>query len=341
MNNEILKRTVTNEHSKVANSVEQPPCKKSKHHPKCLKTVGINHKKSFFYVSFALIFFALMFNSCKKEGIYQPDKRISKIYYSYVRAGQEYPKTLQETWIWGKKNLEKIVTPSGGEQKFYYNSQNQVTRIDLSPTVYIKVNYRYSKLSVALVYLNNEKVAEYAFSHEDGKISRVTLKNSLPVEDIALAPLVQEKMLGLLMPQPIAQRVAQTINQSETTDKYRKSDDYVYTIDIKWNGDNIEKYIITNSGVAPGYAVICEYDNYLNPYCKFSIDYKGVVVAAPIGGVELLFCTSKNNVLNVSYDYGGETFDQTYSYKYDGQYPIEQTYSVGEGRNITYFEYED
>ena len=53
--------------------------------------------------------------SCERDGVYQPKKKISKIYYDYVTG-----KDLYCTWVWDGDKLNTIVYPRGTELQFYY-----------------------------------------------------------------------------------------------------------------------------------------------------------------------------------------------------------------------------
>ena len=51
---------------------------------------------------------AFIFAGCQKDGVYNPSKKISKIYYTSTSGN----KSLQEIWTWNGKLLDKFCLES-------------------------------------------------------------------------------------------------------------------------------------------------------------------------------------------------------------------------------------
>lgn len=74
-------------------------------------------KKTFlFSMTIALLF---VFTSCEKDGVYNPKKKISKIYMQYEDAEKE----LFQTWTWNGNLLSQIVDTYGVKQVFEYDGK--------------------------------------------------------------------------------------------------------------------------------------------------------------------------------------------------------------------------
>ena len=66
-----------------------------------------------------------VFTACKKDGVYNPSKKISKIYYQNAGSG----KTLSAIYEWDKNKLMKIKAPSGTYFTLFEYDGNRVTKI--------------------------------------------------------------------------------------------------------------------------------------------------------------------------------------------------------------------
>ena len=92
-------------------------------------------KKTFLFLVFACV--AMLFSSCHKEGVFNPKKKISKIYtsssYTFNGNTTTFDKTLSEEWTWNKNNTLAKIDAHGSlseTTETYTYDKKRVTRID-------------------------------------------------------------------------------------------------------------------------------------------------------------------------------------------------------------------
>ncbi|MDR1793543.1 MAG: hypothetical protein LBR36_08940 [Bacteroidales bacterium] len=267
--------------------------------------------------------------SCKKDGVYNPDKRISKVYESTIDSnGALTPKTLQQTWIWGDKTLEKIIYANGGIMNFTYNSKNQLIKGE-TDSLSMEITYKNNKYDQMTLYVSGETLVIFTFSHKNGKISQVEVDMDLGLifgESFFASPSLKSAM-NLVLPEPVTQSVLE-ISKAE---KRRKANTVTLTIKYKWEKDNIVEANATFS-IFGSSKTTMEYDNHINPF-------KNLVIGTAVGTLDLSNTGgdgfSKNNVVKVTATSTGTPEVANISYKYDGDYPIEKITESG----VIYYEY--
>jgi hypothetical protein len=266
--------------------------------------------------------------SCKKDGVYHPKKKISKI---FSQSGGS--KTLSSTWTWDKNKLSKIDYGNGFYRKFEYENKRMSKILD-SDGDYQKFIYDGSKISKVESYVNNTLSSSYKFEHKGNKISKVTVEeyyNYEPYDSKSIAG----KMNILQFILPIEPEDIVALNAQEKNRKATETDTYTYT--IKWKGDNIEEMVYESITDDKVYTVTHKftYDKKNNPFCGF-FTYGEV---DPVGN-------SKNNVTKTSSTTSTNDFwDYEFSYTYDKNYPKERTSVYRSGSYtytyVTFYEYED
>lgn len=268
--------------------------------------------------------------SCQKDGVYNPKKKIEKIYLSY---GDD--KILTETWTWDKNLLTKVAYGAGRIYDVYEYDGKQLSKV----TAYVgdKEGYSYvftyekSKLLKIEEILNGKVYETITVEHDGKKIVKMTLKF---VEDDYknIKSVRNNKTFTTIMrnflPQPIIDKIIEN--------SMRKADDYESIVEFVYEGDNVSKMTMTdkNSSTSMAYT----YDDKLNPFYNnlYGSEMRGATTAL-----------SKNNPLTsaMTTTVEGEEIkiNGTYSYVYDGEYPIEVTYSYKyfsfESKFITSYEY--
>ena len=122
-----------------------------------------------------LFVLALSFTSCDKEGVYNPNKKISK---SYLDTGEG--KQLTSTWNWDGKLLRTIDYHDliSGEiaytNIFSYNDKNQIVSIsDITNNLTTKYFYYGNRFDKIVSYYNDEVTETYFFEYDDNKISEI------------------------------------------------------------------------------------------------------------------------------------------------------------------------
>lgn len=273
----------------------------------------------------------LMFvTSCDKDGIYNPKEKISKIYYD-----QEGSKVLSESWTWDKNLLTKVAygTSQDEYQLFEYDKKQVVKITDYYFGVdhgYVSFIYDKASLSKVEAYnKDNELTESIEVVHDGKKIIKLTM-TSYEQDYETLKSISHQRLLsrtlGFFVSKPLIDKIMQANHKSTT---------YVTTIEFTYDGDNVisEKY--TDEEVV--YTTTYTYDANLNPF------YDGLFSS------ENSMALSINNPLsaNLTATIGGQSFSSTvsYSYVYDGKWPIEQkstqTFMGQEFTSTYYYEYLD
>ena len=97
------------------------------------------------------LFFVFAFSSCEKDGVYNPSKKISKI-YTQGTGGQKY---LSQVWSWDKNKLAKVEHYWGntfGYSSTYVYDKNRLSEIRDSDGDYLKIEYSGSNYDKATFY---------------------------------------------------------------------------------------------------------------------------------------------------------------------------------------------
>ncbi|MBP5728020.1 MAG: hypothetical protein J6Y48_13195, partial [Clostridia bacterium] len=122
---------------------------------------------------------AASFTSCKKDGVYNPKQKISRIYRQ--GSGQNTEKQLVELWNWDGKKLSSITyyDRSGemeGTEKFSYDGK-RLSRIDyisdFGDGSYLLFTYDGRKLDKVEVYALGNLVGTLKYTYDGNKISKM------------------------------------------------------------------------------------------------------------------------------------------------------------------------
>ena len=255
------------------------------------------------------------FSSCKKEGVYNPKEKISRIYKDYGDG-----KVLKEVWNWDKKTLERIDHYSGGSvswsEEFTYNKKGQIERVDCyedgETTEY---TYDGRKLSKITYYYNGSIEEEYSFKHDGNKISEIEIMYFYRGKRESRLMTEGYNPIKMLLPEESYKAVRKTLNDNAT-----RGD--VTTVKLEWEKNNISK-IEARSG-SEEVVWNCTYDDKLNPFKNFWSLY-------PDDNLETNMALSKNNVTEIRYTEreDGETYSdiEKYTYSYDGKFPTVKRYT--------------
>jgi|BioPla2DNA2_1021312.scaffolds.fasta_scaffold45916_2 hypothetical protein len=277
-----------------------------------------------------LMVLTIFVTSCQKDGVYNPKKKIEKIYGVYDGI-----KELEETWTWDKNLLTKVAYREGYEYDvFEYDGKqlSKVTSYDEGVALsYYVFTYEKSKLVKIEEFDEGKLFMTISVEHDGKKIVKMTLK-LVDDDDKNIKSVRSNKTFATIMrnflPQPIIDKIIEN--------SMRKADDYESIVEFVYEGDNVSKMTMTdkNSSTSMAYT----YDDKLNPF------YNNLNGAGESGAATAL---SKNNPLTsaMTTTVEGEEIkiNGTYSYVYDGKYPIEVTYSYKyfnfEPKFITSYEY--
>jgi len=280
------------------------------------------------------IAFCLIFLGCEKEGVYNPDKKIKRVY-----TQEDSYKELKSEWTWEKNLLKKIEYYWGGstpeyDERYVYE-KNQLIRVDLSFGYYWKVSYKnnlYDK--VELLTPEGMSFLSVKFTYEKKKISEINLTFFDYDDYIANIP-SGGFMSGLFSPE-LMQGMQKMASKSKS-----KADSYTYKISFTYDKNNIKERVLGYT--EPGYSwkftyKFEKYDNKTNPLYRF---YTQPYVGE--GSFES-FVGSKNNPLEIIVieedgDYYSDRWTITYDYSYDGKFPTEVIRREDSWRTTTFYEY--
>ena len=302
----------------------------------------------------AVLFVVFCCVSCKKDGVYKPKEKISKIYYEYsyitysdgdIVYKSSPEKNLSEKWHWEKEKLIQI------EHDFWpYNfiyKKNQLEKIECAEMV-VKFIYNeslYEKIEISnkgkdlLIITINErnknnitKFSIQMFYDDDTWYDYA--KNKSNVEETQTISVI-EPIIQLLFPSSfthfITKNIAEKTHKSITVE--------TYTVELKYDKNNVIEQTFKDS-YGDELTYIFSYDKKKNPFYKSSHTF--------LEGIEEgFFIQSENNILTM-YEKNYPEDITKYEYEYNGDYPTKQIekYTYGNERFLTerssiyYYEYE-
>ena len=276
-------------------------------------------KNKFLLVAISLLL--ISFSSCSDNiGDYHPKKKISRIFSDYG-----YGKTLQEMWSWNKNQLVKIEHSSDWTEYFTYNKKGQIVRVDdYEYGEYVEYQYDGNKLKKIRYYNDNTLEEEYSVTYDGNHPTKIELTYYVGYKGKSRLKSEGTNPLKTLLSGNVYQRIERKFNEYSAASK---SDGYTYIIKLEWEKGNISKVIYEEieDGEHNIEEVTFKYDNKSNPFHNCLSLYLDDFVDENWG--------SKNNVVEEFWT--GTSV--TYSYIYDGNYPIEQRSNNG---YFKYYEYE-
>lgn len=294
-------------------------------------------KKSL-YTALALLLVSAVFVNCQKDGVFNPKKKINKIYKSH-----EGGKYLIEEWTWEGNLLGKIAYCNDTNvlrKAYYFYDKKQLVRVENTNDLsYVLISYnksQYDKMDFYTKY--DRKVRSYTFTYDKKKISKIDVtvyknpaKSAMSIEDDIMSAFIPKIILEetnkLMMGSPL----------------WKSDGDDVFVYTLKYDGDNVVEWKISDANETKLKETVFQYSSYdknMNPY----------YMSNPTDGtnpVSFTFC--KNNPLQMTRTQyvanekiASFTFD--YIYKYDDKkYPTEVIEKqIGESytnSDTTYYEY--
>lgn len=305
----------------------------------------------------ALVAVVCFLGACKKEGVYNPSEKLSKIYKASTNKAEyldgstwreayneSTPKTLEESWTWDGKKLMSVSSHNSDGTvdpdeviTFTYDGK-RLTKINSGSGAgnYAEIIYDGSVIDKIQAYTNSVLTTTVTFTYDGKKVSQITYTYAGEME-----PFKAPQSFALL---DFINNTFTPSNNENLTDMIRKDVSKganSMTTTYTWDGKNISKESYSNGNFTA--TVDYTYDNKTNPFKGYVIDYLGETVLA----------ASKNNVIKAvsTYTSEGRSESETteYTYEYDGKWPVSRThtYSSSEDNyrssstNITYYEYVD
>lgn len=246
-----------------------------------------------------------LFAACNKEGVYNPSKKIQKVYE--LDEGQ---KVLIESWHWDGKLLTSIDSYTGlftNTTKFSYDDKNRLIRTD-DGNFHSNFIYDGNKISSIETYYYERLVATTTIEHSGNKISTIKFDISLFDKAGVLNP------LRFIIPEiaPVMENVAKKCSQEAKGENA--------TMNLTWGGNNVKSIDLTYAGFGEHVTetIDISYDNKSNPtYGLFSMLSSDAVSN---------FCLNKNNPVALTIRVGSVVRDRmNYTYEYEGNYPTKVT----------------
>ena len=273
---------------------------------------------------------AMLFSACHKEGVYNPNKKISKIWFTDANG----TRTLQEAWTWNKDNtLEKIdYYSANGALAYTMNftyEKKRLTRMNVySNNVYIDYKYEGKNLKEVALYSNGTLIDQYTFTYKNGKISNFTdtYFGAKADVDVMISP------LQYILPDEIYSPIETICKKNHEDSKATTTSNY----ELTWEKNNLVKLLRTSTTSDQTIEMKAEYDKKNNPfYGAFTeLFFENNV----INGYE-----SQNNVTRAEIisNNGGQVTTNiiNYEYSYDGKYPKSRKLLENNQTTVTEFEY--
>jgi hypothetical protein len=279
--------------------------------------------------------------SCEKEksGVYNPKKKIQKIYYE--NNGE---KVLDQVWNWNDKTLSSIDyyyngTVSGSDI-YSYDSENRIVRITEDDET-LDFVYENDRIKTINYSWDGDLEESYNMIYANDKLSRI----EWVVYESLLFKSGHERKLN-----PMARLIPQAGDvlekQLQKLHSQQKGDEKLI-LELTWEGKNVSR-IFAYVEDYPGETMDASftYDNKINPLKGWASFWFDCVIG--LWDDESFTYTNTGNVLTAVYNYsGGEEMEYNYSiatdytYEYDGKYPVKVT-AVEKGDNrpyVRYYEY--
>ena len=286
-----------------------------------------------FTLLIAVLALGLFFVSCNKEGQFNPKNKIDRIGVSatanyefyqnsaWVSQGTEnLPRYASEIWNWDGKQLKSISHyESDGELSYTENYEydgKRLSKISWGQAGYFTFTYDHGKISTIDHFEGTEKRETYVFTHEKGKISRISVTDYDATKGEGFDPMPINAFRFFI---PSANMAAFTEMMAKLYSQMRMKDVRTWTMDFEWDGKNIKKMTVLSGNYTANYNY--SYDNMFNPYSGLF----------DISEYDCGKVMSKNNITRLVADNSNnEHVERDYVYTYDGKVPTMQTNSYTE-----------
>jgi len=227
-------------------------------------------KKILVFVS--LVLPVLVFMSCKKEGVFNPDKKITQVYTegtvtqrdaSGAATTTTIKKYKSQEWSWDGKLLTEMTSfdsngTATGKQLLSYDGKRLVKVSDESEKYYTEYKYKSGKLTSIIMFSDGEEVFNADVIHEDGKITK--LKFSIDMSDMDLENYnFAKKSLSFVIPDEIT-----TFILSPRLAKSKAAQSIDIVANLTYIDGNVTKITVSYSGFT-AITVNCTYDKKHNP----------------------------------------------------------------------------
>ncbi len=311
------------------------------------------HKISLFVAIISLLF---TFSACKKDGVYNPSKKIAAVYEevddnptpSYKAATKE----LLATYVWDGNLLSKIIFHDEEETTTYtyiYNKK-QLIEVNMGTDGELKVEYDGNNVQRIHFSLNGTEMLTVEYIRNGKQISGADVEVSTDLLEDFLkkkhTPVIKD-MLQTFLPYQMDIAFAQSAQQfaqNYATDS--KGASLKGHIDYEWNGKNISKADFSLSFIIYSVQIVSiyEFDNNNNPFSGGmlasgeSVDED--ILAMFHGWMNVNNITKSTISLYAEGENDTDVITRTYEYDND-KYPVKVTTKDIDGNieDVLYYEY--
>lgn len=291
-------------------------------------------KKSVIFCLCVAIF--ALFASCNKnpDGVYNPAKKIKKI---YVDDGV-YGTYVSDVWNWNGNQLSSINRYDQRGDLYatntYHYDGDRLIKVR-NESSYATFNYKGNKIDYINVYYtgDDDPITVYTFQYKGNKLSHLNIDNKFTISLTDKKSLVNP--LKFILPEVYAS-VEKLIEKSANESKGAES----ITMDFTWTGKNITsvKTNTASENYASSEVTECTFDNKRNPVEGF---------LGSMFGSGNLYCNHNNLLSATTTSFGTPFSTTTYDYEYEDNYPVKMTVTTtyedlyaGDIPNVTYiYEY--
>ena len=304
--------------------------------------------RKFVLLSVILLPLVASFTSCKKDGVYNPKEKISRIYYAYSSPDTFFnsDKELKEIWDWDGKKLSTITYYNkkgvDGTEKFSYDGK-RLSRIDYFTEdgrniAYVLYSYDGRKLDKVEYYSYGELEEIHKYSYDGKELSKIEVTYyshyaTLTSFKAKQWQSVRSRLFRYAVPEAVCASMDKMEETRMTTETHFRQKDgtSTWTFTLTWDGKNVSK-VEYLSRIYPYDEVVSvqySYDKNRNPFC-------GCNTMSGLDEEDLNVMTSQNNVVCETWN-DGDRVD--YTYQYDGKFPIVKSVKWGEDTVTWYYEY--
>lgn len=255
-----------------------------------------------------------LFISCdKKEGVYNPSKKIQKIY-----TVEDGDKELSEVWHWDGKVLTSIDYIDDMYAKtatFSYDKNNRLVAMDANGA-HSELIYDGKYIKAIETSYEGVVISTTEFEHQNGKISEMRLTDVYMDDDVWDKMLIVNPM-RYVIPEafPVVEKTMKKCAKAKGNDQI--------IIKLNWKGNNANSMEITSTmwGQTMTEYIELTFDNMNNPMY-------GLLTSMGSDVATNLF-VNKNNPLSMTYSYLGlEVGKVNYTYEYENNFPTKITMIV-------------
>lgn len=222
------------------------------------------NKTLFFTIAAAAV---LLLASCTKEGKFNPEQRLVRVYSESVKETFEFysgehslrkevviPNYKYQQYIWDEKKLNEIITydTTGGvisHVALKYNNFKRVVKCEQDGNYYAEYKYKWGKLNKYTIVVSGKAAMIFEIEHEDKKITTLTAEintdnfdtNDIPFMRTALSLVFPKCVSDMMLDMPPSRTKSPLV------------------ITFTYQNDNLVAISLGDSSIQ------FEYDNKLNP----------------------------------------------------------------------------